>query len=112
VGSGNLHVLTCGRKYSGPESLFHSNRFNDFIEAVKEKFDCIIFDAPPVNGSAEAKVLASKVDGVILVIESGKTRRQVAIRARKELEAAGGMFLGVILNKKKYYIPNWIYKRL
>jgi len=49
---------------------------------------------------------------VVLVIESGKTRRQVALRAKKELEEAGGMLLGVILNKRKYYIPNWIYKRL
>jgi len=112
VGSGNLYVLTYGQRYSGAESLFYTSRFNDFIEAVKMKFDYIIFDAPPVNGSAEAKALASKVDGVVLVIESGKTRSQVALRAKKELEEAGGMLLGVILNKRKYYIPNWIYKRL
>jgi len=112
VGSGSLYVLTCGRKYSGSESLFQMSRFNDFIETVKEKFDYIIFDAPPVNGSTEAKALASKLDGVILVIESGKTRRHVALSAKKELEEAGGMLLGVILNKRKYYIPNWIYKRL
>lgn len=112
VGSGNLSVLTCGGKYSSSESLFHTSRFNNFIKAVKEKFDYIIFDAPPANRSAEAKLLASKVDGVILVIESGKTRSQVALRAKKELEEAGGMLLGVILNKRKYYIPNWIYERL
>jgi len=112
VGSGNLYVLTCGRKYSGSGSLFHTSRFSDLIEAVKKKFDYIIFDAPPVNSSTEAKVLASKVDGVILVIESGKTRHQVALRTKKELEEAGGMLLGVVLNKRKYYIPNWIYKRL
>ncbi len=112
VGSGNLYVLTCGRKYYGSENLFHTSRFNDFIETAKEKFDYIIFDAPPVNRSAEAKALASKVDRVVLVIESGKTRRQVALRAKKELEEAGGMLLGVVLNQRKYYIPNWIYKRL
>jgi len=112
VGSGNLYVLTYGQRHSGSESLFYTSRFNDFMEAVKDKFDYIIFDAPPVNRFAEAKALASKVDGVILVIESGKTRRQVAMRAKKNLEEAGGMLLGVILNKRKYYIPNWIYKRL
>ena len=47
-----------------------------------------------------------------LVLEAGKTRRQVAIRARKELEEAGGKLLGVVLNKRRYYIPDWIYRRL
>ena len=58
------------------------------------------------------RVLCTKVDGVVLVIEAGKTREQVAVRAKKELEEAGGKVLGVVLNKRKYHIPEWIYKRL
>ena len=52
------------------------------------------------------------MDGVVIVIEAGKTREQVAVRAKKELEEAGGKVLGVVLNKRKFYIPEWIYKRL
>ena len=44
--------------------------------------------------------------------EAGKTREQVAVWAKKELEEAGGKVLGVVLNKRKYYIPEWIYKWL
>jgi glycerophosphoryl diester phosphodiesterase len=54
----------------------------------------------------------STSDGVVMVIESGKLRRQVAIRAKQELQDAGARILGVVLNKRKYHIPNWLYKRL
>ena len=56
--------------------------------------------------------MSKKVDGVILVVESGRTRRPTAIKAKKELEQAGAKIIGVILNRRKYYIPEWIYKRL
>jgi Mrp family chromosome partitioning ATPase len=46
------------------------------------------------------------------VIEAGKTRKQVALRAKEDLEQAGGNLLGVVMNKRKYHIPDWIYKRL
>jgi Mrp family chromosome partitioning ATPase len=57
-------------------------------------------------------VIGAKVDGVILTLESGKARRSVALKAKKEIEESGGKFLGVVLNKREYYIPKWIYKRL
>ena len=49
---------------------------------------------------------------MVLVLEAGKTRKQVAVRAKQELEEAGGKLLGVVLNRRKFYIPEWIYKRL
>jgi Mrp family chromosome partitioning ATPase len=56
--------------------------------------------------------MGKKADGVMLIIESGKTRKQVALKAKQELENAGAKVLGVILNRRKQYIPGWIYKRL
>ena len=72
----------------------------------------MILNAPQVNSYAETKVIVKKVDGVMLIIESGKTRKQVAIKAKQELENAGAKVLGVILNRRKHYIPDWVYKRL
>ena len=86
--------------------------FDLFLKTMGEKFDYIILDAPPVPKFSECWVLCTKVDGVILVLEAGKTRRQVALRAKKALEEAGGRLLGVVLNKRKYYIPQAIYNRL
>ena len=79
---------------------------------MRRDFDYIILDGPPPTASAESRLIADKVDGVVLIVEAGKTRRQVAVRAKQELENSGANFLGVILNRRKYYIPQWIYRRL
>jgi capsular exopolysaccharide synthesis family protein len=112
VGSGNLYVFPCGGNHSGPVGLFESSRFDQFLKTTRESFDYIILDAPPVPAFSEARVICAKVDGVVLVLRSGKTRRQVALKVKKELEEAGGTVLGVVANRKKYYIPEFIYKRL
>ncbi|RZB33528.1 MAG: hypothetical protein SRB2_03957 [Desulfobacteraceae bacterium Eth-SRB2] len=112
VGRGNLYLLPCGGNHTGALPLFESNRFDQTLKKMRDKFDYVLLDSPPVNDCAESRVIASKVDGVILVIESGKTRSQVAVKAKQELEDAGANILGVILNRRKYHIPEWIYKRL
>lgn len=113
VGSENLYVIAggCGNLV-GPHGLFQSDGFDQFMQIIKRNFDYVILDAPPVPAFSEFRILSSKVDGVILVVKSGKTRKQVILQAKKELETAGGKFLGAILNQREYYIPKWIYKRL
>jgi len=112
MGHGNLYLIPCGKKASVPQAIFESTRFAKILKLMREKFDYVILNAPPVNSYAETKVIGKKVDGVMLVIESGKTRKQVAVRAKQELENAGAKILGVIVNRRKYYVPEWIYKRL
>jgi protein-tyrosine kinase len=112
VGPENLYVVTPGAKLSGPLSLFESKSFWEFLKTMRTEFDYVILDGPPLPSFSESKVLCNKVDGVVMVIESGKTRKQVALRAKKEVEQAGGTVLGAVLNKRKYHIPKWIYKRL
>jgi capsular exopolysaccharide synthesis family protein len=112
AGRDNFYILPCGSHRSGPISLFEAERFDRFLKETREQFDYVILDAPPVPHFAESRVICPKVDGVILVVGSGKTRRQVALRAKKELEEAGGRVLGIVINRRKYPIPEWIYKRL
>jgi protein-tyrosine kinase len=112
VGHGNLYLVSCGKKCQVPLAIFESPCFDETLKQAREKFHYVILDAPPVIGCAETKAIAKKVDGVILVIEFGKTRKQVAGRAKQELEDAGAKVLGVIINRRKHYIPNWIYKRI
>ena len=109
---GNLYLLPCGSSRSGPIGLFEAKRFDHFLKEAREQFDFVILDAPPVPIFAESRVICPKVDGVILVVGAGKTRRQVALRAKKELEEAGGKVLGIVINRRKYPIPEWIYSRL
>ena len=112
VSHGNLHVITCSGDISASAALFESEWFAEFLKTMRASFDYVILDAPPVTVFSDAQILGRQVDGVILIVESGKTRRQVALKAKLDIEAAGGNFLGVVLNKRKFYIPKWIYRRL
>lgn len=112
AGLGNLYVITCDGEDLRPAALFQSSRFNEFITRMRERFDYVILDAPPVQGFSETRIISAKCDGTVLVVESGKTRRQAALRAKKDLEAAGGKFLGVVINRRKYHIPDWLYRRV
>lgn len=109
---GNLFVLSCGNTHTGRFTLFESRRFDRFLNVMRKIFDHVIVDAPPFPVFPESLVLCAKMDGVVLVVGAGKTRRQVAHTAKEELESAGGKLLGVVVNKRKYHIPEWIYRRL
>jgi capsular exopolysaccharide synthesis family protein len=109
----NLYMISCGLgSMRGPTRLFESSEFEQFMTTMYDNFDYLILDAPPVLIYAEFRILCSRVDGVVLVFESGKVRKQVARRAQKELEDAGARILGVVINRRRQYIPEWIYKRL
>ncbi len=112
VGPGNLYVIPCGGPHAEPLPLLQSNEFDQFLKRMRDIYDFVILDAPPIHGFSECRALCTKVDGVVLVIDSGRTRRQVALSAKKQLEQAGGKLLGVVLNKRRYYIPEFIYRRL
>jgi capsular exopolysaccharide synthesis family protein len=112
IGNNELYLFPCGVKRSKSDGYFESRRFDAFLNNVRNAFDYVIFDSAPVHGFPDTQSLCSKVDGVILVITYDKTRRQVAMRAKKELEDAGANILGVVINRRKFYIPDWIYRRL
>jgi capsular exopolysaccharide synthesis family protein len=112
VGENELYLFPCGVKRSKSDGYFESERFAQFLQNVRNSFDYVIFDSAPITGFPDTQSLCARVDGVILVVTYDRTRRQVALRAKKELEEAGANILGVIINRRKYYIPDWIYKRL
>lgn len=80
-------------------------------EALKS-YDTIIIDAPPVVLSPETPPIAPLVDGVVLVVLCGKTKRETVQRSINLIEQFNGRVLGVVLNRKRYYIPEFIYRRL
>lgn len=112
VDQGGLYVVTCGERTTSPVKLFESNRFCGFLKAMRERFDYVILDGPPIPSFSESRILCSKVDGVVMVLAAGRTREQVARKAKREIEEAGGKVLGLVLNRRKFYIPQWLYCRL
>jgi capsular exopolysaccharide synthesis family protein len=108
----NLYVLPCGSMNSNPIHLFETEKFDAFLEVASDRFDYVILDTPPLPSFVEARVICPKVDGVVLVVGAGKTRKPVAQRAKKELEEFGGKVLGLVINRRKFHIPEWIYRKL
>jgi Mrp family chromosome partitioning ATPase len=84
----------------------------DSVDALRVAFDNILIDCRSLRVSAEAAVLSADVDGVAVVVEAGQTRRDEILNAQRTIENAGGKFLGFVLNKRRYPVPEWLYRRL
>jgi protein-tyrosine kinase len=105
----NLWVIPSGSAPSSPLTL---NALDPHLQKMKEEVDWVLFDGPPVNHFDESLALSGKVDGVVMVLQAEKTRWEVAQAAKQRLEDSGGKILGVVLNKRRFYIPKWIYNSL
>lgn len=95
----NFCLLACGPVPPNPADLLSSGRFRTIVKEASAQFDIVIVDAPPVFGLADAPLIASVVNDVVLVIESGKTRTASALEALNRLRAAGANVLGATLTK-------------
>ncbi len=93
----NLSLLASGPKPPNPADMLGSKRVDALIEELVGKADFVIFDTPPAIAVTDAAVLGAKVDGVLLVISAGKTRRDHAERAKETLEKARARIVGVTL---------------
>lgn len=95
----NLYVLAAGAPPPNPAELLSSDRALQLIETLRAQADIVLFDSPPVLVVADAAILGSRVDGVILVNDLGNTRRAMARRAVEELARAHSHLLGLVLNR-------------
>ena len=93
----NLWLLASGPKPPNPADLLGSRKIDQLIELLTDQYDVVLFDAPPVIAVTDAAVLGAKVDGVLLVISAGKSRRDHAERAKEMLEKARVRIIGVAL---------------
>ena len=97
-----LRLLTSGALPPNPSELLGSQRMGEVIQLLREQADYVLFDAPPIIAVTDAAVLATRVDGVLLVIRAGKTRREMAQKAKALLEKVNAHILGVVLNNVKF----------
>lgn len=110
--SPDLSIVTSGNRIDNPAAIFGIQKLRDVLNDLKTRFDYLIFDSPPVNNYPDAQILAPQMDGVILVVHSGKTRFEVALNAKEQLEKVRSNIIGVVLNRRKYVIPGFIYQTL
>jgi capsular exopolysaccharide synthesis family protein len=93
-----LFLIPSGPIPPNPAELFHTKAFADFVAAVARHYDRIIFDSPPVNAVADPVVLATHVDGTVMVIKAGGTHKTMARRAVRVLTDVKARLFGAVLN--------------
>ncbi|MVP00494.1 CpsD/CapB family tyrosine-protein kinase [Paenibacillus lutrae] len=94
-----LSVITSGTLPPNPSEILGSQRMAHLLLELKEKFDVILIDTPPVLAVSDAQVVASQCDGVLLVVSAGGVKRDLVQKARDNLQFVHARILGVVLNK-------------
>ena len=105
----NLWLMPSGPVPPNPTQILNSDRTKAIMTELRQHFDVVIVDAPPIHGFADAPLLASMCGAVLFVLESGKTRRRAALEAIVKLQATGCLILGAALTKYRSAINGYGY---
>ena len=107
----NLHeARLCDR----PNSLLHTNAgaWAGLLDEARQRYRFVLLDTPAISTHHDSVVLSRSCDGVVVVMEAEATRGPVARATIETIERFGGKVLGLVFNKRRFYIPRWIYRRL
>lgn len=104
----NLFVITSGHYETSPSHVLEASSMSDVLARLHERFQFIVFDSAPVNVYTDAQILGARVDATVFVVEADRTRIDEVQRAKRQLERAGAKMLGVLLNRRKNYLPGFL----
>jgi capsular exopolysaccharide synthesis family protein len=107
----NLYAMPLGRGVASLSAL-EDERLQKLIAELRSNFEYVLIDAAPVGVYPECVVLCDKVDGVVLVVRYGSTRREIVKRAKEIITRADGKVLGVVLNRRTFPIPEFLYRKI
>jgi Mrp family chromosome partitioning ATPase len=108
----NFWLLSSGALASDSPNLLNSDHLRARFAELREEFEYVLIDVPPLNQYADATALGKIADGLVLVLEANSTRRESALKGVETLQAARIRVLGAVLNKRTFPIPNSLYRRL
>lgn len=98
TGVPNLWMMTSGRLRRGTIGIMNNARLRSLLDHLKTQYDFVLLDSPPILGVTDAAILASEVDGVLLVVQYRKYPKIISLRAKRMIENAGGNVMGAVLN--------------
>ena len=98
TGVPNLWMMPSGRLRRSSLGIMNSARLRALLDGLKERYDMVLLDSPPILGVTDAAILASEVDGVLLVVQYRKYPKIISLRGKRMIENAGGRLLGAVLN--------------
>ena len=108
----NLDILSAGSTKRSFSEILNSDEFRKLLISMKKAYRFIILDLPAVNEASWTIRLARLCDGVCLVVEAERSRWEVVDRTREQLVRSNANVLGVVLNKRRMHIPEWLYRTL
>src|SRR5499425_2269225 len=108
-GLDNLHIIEAGPVPANPSELLSTPAMAGFLHSVRDVYDVILVDTPPILPVTDSAIVASQADGVVIVYQAGKVGRLVLKRAKVHVENVGGKVWGVVLNDVKTEIAGYAY---
>ena len=109
----NLDVLTTGHSSVGPHPDFlNPLHFREMVLGLVADYDLVVIDCPAVSAGTAATHLSHEDAATLLVVEASKTRREVIQGAIHELNLMAANVVGIVLNRRRYFIPSFVYRRL
>jgi tyrosine-protein kinase Etk/Wzc len=108
-GLDNLHIIEAGPIPANPSELLSTAAMAGFLRAVRDEYDVVLIDTPPVLPVTDSAIVSAQADGVILVYQAGKVGRLVLKRAKVHVENVGGKVWGVVLNDVRTEIAGYAY---
>ncbi|EEL48462.1 hypothetical protein bcere0022_43250 [Bacillus cereus Rock3-44] len=98
---GSLDFLPCGPIPPNPAELLGASSMKDLLSEAYGTYDLVVFDTSPILPVTDAQIMANQCDASVLVIRSGATEKEAALKAKQALDSAQGKLLGVVLNDKE-----------
>jgi len=106
-----LDVMCCGPIPPDPAELLSSARMRALVKEAREEYGFVVIDSPPVLNLADSRILATQVEGMVLVVKGGATARELAQRAQAHTQEVGGNVIGVVLNNLDVRTDEYYYHR-
>ena len=98
----NLYYITCGTIPPNPAEMLESERMKKFLAEMREQYDIVILDSPPIIAVTDSEILATMVDGTILVVSADTTEFDLMERSVELIKKDKSSFIGTVLNNFSY----------
>lgn len=105
----HLSVMPFGEGPEGRPNMLRDKALAKLLASVGDRWDFVVMDGHSQMGSSDAPIIASMFDGTAIVVECEKTKWEVVQSATRKITSLGGQPLGLILNKRRYYVPDFLY---
>ena len=108
----NLAFMASGANPQNPSELLGSSNMKNLIDELRGRYDYVLIDTPPIISVTDSGIVGAQVDGVMMVVQAGRTQRGIVDHATELLDQAHAKLIGHVLTNIEYHLPEYIYRYL